>query len=133
MTTELNWLTLTALMTALLWVPYVLNRMTLQGVFGSMGNLSPDEPTPAAWARRAKSAHVVAVENLPIFSTLVLVANAIGVSNPVTTGACAVYFFGMLAHYVVFTLGIPYARTLAYLVAGLGAELTLALSILRVF
>ncbi len=130
MTTELHWLTLTALMTALLWVPYVLNRMALHGIFGSMGNLPPDEPTPAAWARRAKAAHVVAVENLPIFAALVLVAQAAGVSNRLTTAACVVYFFGMLTHYVVFTLGIPYLRSVAYLVAGLGAEVTLALAIL---
>ena len=86
----------------------------------------------AALGVQTASQVMVAVENLPIFATLVLVANSVGVSNPVTTGACAVYFFGMLAHYVVFTLGVPYARTVAYLVAGLGAELVLALSILGV-
>ena len=30
MTTELYWLTLTALMTALFWMPYVLNRMVVE-------------------------------------------------------------------------------------------------------
>ncbi len=105
MTTELHWLTLTALMTALLWVPYALERMTRQGLFGAMGNRPPDEPTPAPWAQRAKAAHRVAVENLPIFVALVLVAHTAGLSNGVTAGACALYFFGMLTHYVVFALG----------------------------
>jgi uncharacterized MAPEG superfamily protein len=132
MTPDLYWLTLTALMTALLWVPYVLERMTRQGLLAMMGNRPPDEPAPATWAQRAKAAHLVAVENLPIFVALVLVVHLAGVSNAVTTSACALYFFGMLTHYVVFTLGIPYVRTAAYLVAGFGVEVTLALSILGI-
>ena len=36
MTTELYWLTLTALMTALFWVPYVLNRMVMNGLLGTL-------------------------------------------------------------------------------------------------
>lgn len=129
MTNELYWLTLTALMTALLWAPYVLNRMALQGVFGAMGNLPPDEPAPAPWALRAKSAHIVAVENLPIFAALILIVHVTDASNAVTQGAAALYFFGMLAHYLLFTLGVPYLRTLAYLVAGFGAEAVLALTL----
>ncbi len=78
----------------------------------------------------SQAAHLIAVENLPIFTALVLVAHLAGISNVVTAGAAALYFFGMLAHYLFFTLGIPYARTLAFLVAGFGAELALAFTIL---
>jgi uncharacterized MAPEG superfamily protein len=41
--------------------------------------------------------------------------------------ACAVYFWARLAHYVVYTAGIPVARTLAFTVAWLAtAVLVLA-------
>lgn len=132
MNDELYWLTLTALMTALLWVPYVLDRMARQGIFGTMGNLPPDEPTPPPWAQRAKAAHVIAIENFPIFAALIFVLNTSAISNSVTQSASALYFFGMLAHYVVFTLGIPYLRTVLYMVAGFGVEVVLALTLLGI-
>jgi len=127
---ELYWLTLTALMTALLWMPYVLERMARQGIFGSMGYLPPDEPAPAPWALRARAAHVIAIENFPVFAALIIAVNVSGTGNDLTQSAAALYFFGMLVHYVVFTLGIPYLRTVAYLVAGFGVEVALALTLL---
>jgi len=132
MTTELEWLTLTALMTALLWVPYVLNRMARQGIFGAMGNLPPDEPMPPSWAQRAKAAHMIAAENFPIYAALIIIVQVAGTSNDVTRSAAALYFFGMFAHYVVFTLGIPYLRTVAYMVAGFGVEVVLAMTLLGI-
>lgn len=132
MTPELHWLTLTVLMTALLWVPYVLNRMALQGIFGAMGYLPTDEPAPPAWAQRSKAAHLVAIENLPIFAALVLIAHVAGISNALTLSAAALYFFGMIIHYLVFTLGIPYLRTLAFLAGGFAAEILLALALLGI-
>jgi hypothetical protein len=36
MTAELYWLTLTALLTALMWVPYILNRIAVQGLMAAM-------------------------------------------------------------------------------------------------
>ncbi len=130
MTTELYWLTLTALIMALYWIPYVLNRMALQGIIGATQNPSPDDPQPPEWARRARAAQGIAVENFTIFAALILAAHVSGISNAVTAGAAPVYFFGMLAHYVVFTLGIPYLRTLAFLVAGFGVEIVLSLTLL---
>ena len=132
MTTELYWLILAALLTGLYWIPYVLQRMTLQGVIGAMQNPSTEAPQPAPWAQRARAAHGIAVENFPIFAALILAAHLSGISNGVTQGAAVVYCLGMLTHYVVFTLGIPYLRTLAFLVGGFGAEMALALTLLGV-
>ncbi len=36
MTRELFWLTLTVILTGLLWIPYVLNRCQVRGVGGAM-------------------------------------------------------------------------------------------------
>lgn len=132
MTQELYWLTLTAFMTSLFFLPYVLNRISMQGLFGSMGYLPINDPEPPAWAMRAMAAHKVAMENLPIFAALILASHLTGISNSITSTAAMVYFFGMMTHYVVFTLGIPYVRTVAFLGAGFGAEVALALTLLDI-
>lgn len=38
MTTELFWLTATVLMTALMWMPYILNRIAVRGLIGALAN-----------------------------------------------------------------------------------------------
>lgn len=50
------------------------------GAYGHRG-LSRGSKAAVAWAGRMKAAHANAVENLVVFATLVLVANAVGISN----------------------------------------------------
>ena len=57
MTTELYWLTLTVLMTALFWVPYVLNRMVVGGLGAALAAVPPEESSHSSWAQRAIKAH----------------------------------------------------------------------------
>lgn len=130
MSKELFWLTLTAAMTGLFWLPYILDRIMVRGLMGAMANPSPSAPPPSRWAERQMRAHTNAVENLVVFAPLVLTANALGISTGATATACAVYFWARLAHYLVFTFGIPVARTLAF-AAGFAAQAVLALAILK--
>ena len=74
MTTELYWLTLTALMTALFWVPYVLNRMAVTGLGNTLAGTAPDIGKLSDWAQRACRAHTNAIENLAIFAPVVQAA-----------------------------------------------------------
>ena len=129
MTTELYWLALTTLMTALFWLPYVLNRIMVRGLMGALGNTGPDSAPHAEWAERAMAAHRNGVENLVIFAALVLTANLAGVSSTLTAGAAVVYFFARLAHFVIQTTGIPVLRTLAF-AAGWLCQMVFALAIL---
>ena len=130
MTTELYWLILTALMTALLWVPYVLNRMVMNGLGGTLAGGAPDSNTLSAWAQRASRAHTNAVENLAIFAPIVLTAHVLNISNGATKTAVVVYFFARLLHFVVYSAGIPAARTLAF-TGGWLAQIAVIASILR--
>jgi uncharacterized MAPEG superfamily protein len=127
---ELFWLTLTVAMTALFWVPYILDRAACRGLMGALANPGPGDKPQAAWAVRQMKAHDNAVENLVIFAPLVLTAHALGISTATTALACAVYFWARLAHYVVYTLGIPGLRTLAFTV-GFLAEAALVLAIFK--
>ena len=131
MSTELLWLTLTTLMTALFWVPYILDRIAVRGLAGAMANPSPQDKPQSAWAERAIKAHHNAVENLAVFAALVLTAHLLGISNGLTGAAAVIYFLARLAHFLVFTAGIPVARTLAFAVGWL-AQMALALSILGI-
>lgn len=128
MKTELVYLTLVTLLTGLMWVPYVLNRIMILGL--PQAASYPTNPKPQAdWAIRLMKAHSNAVENLVIFAPLVLVANAAGVSNGATVTACIVYFWARLAHAVVYTFAIPWARTITFAI-GVVANVTLAVQIL---
>jgi uncharacterized MAPEG superfamily protein len=124
---ELFWLTLTIAMTGLFWVPYILDRASVRGLSTAMGNPSPADAPQSAWAQRMMAAHANAVENLVLFAPLVLILQALKISNDTTVLACAVYFWARLAHYLIYTFGIPVARTLAFTVAWLAtAVLVLA-------
>jgi uncharacterized MAPEG superfamily protein len=127
---ELFWLALTATMTGLFWIPYILNRAVHAGLAGALGTPRMDAPgAEAEWAQRSKRAHYNAVENLVVFTALILVAQLAGVSNQVTVFAAALYFWTRLGHFVVLTLGIPYLRTLVW-TASWVAEMIIAWQVL---
>ena len=115
-TRELFWLTLTVILTGLLWIPYIINRCQVRGLTGAMANPSRNDKPHADWANRLMFAHDNAVENLVIFAPLVLILNAIDYSDKWTVMACAVYFWSRVAHLIVYTLGLPVFRTLAFTV-----------------
>jgi uncharacterized MAPEG superfamily protein len=130
-TKELYWLTLSVLMTALFWPPYVLDRMIVRGLMGTMAAAVPESGKPQSpWAERGKSAHWNAVENLAIFAPAVLTAHLLNISTPGTQFAVVLYFFARLVHFVVYTLGVPVARTLAF-TAGWIAQIIILISILK--
>ncbi len=129
MTPELFWLTATITMTALLWVPYIINRILENGLVPALRNPKPDEAPEAGWADRLMHAHANAVENLVIFAPLVLILHSIGVSSNATVAAVTVYFWARLAHAAIYTFGVPYFRTLAFF-TGFLAQCVLIYSVL---
>lgn len=128
MKTELLYLTYVAVLTGLLWVPYILDRIATWGLVAAVGY--PDNPpAQSPWARRLIKAHANAVENLAVFAALVLAAHALGVSNAAIATAAMVYFWARVAHAVVYVLALPWLRTLAFAV-GFLAQATIAWQIL---
>jgi uncharacterized MAPEG superfamily protein len=128
MSKELMWLTLTVILTGLMWVPYILDRIAVRGLMGAMANPSRHDKPQSAWAQRLYFAHTNAVENLVIFVPLVLILDAVGHSTQGTVIACAIYFWARLAHAIIYTLGIPVLRTLCF-AAGFAAQVMLALAV----
>ncbi|MGY3421585.1 putative MAPEG superfamily protein [Bradyrhizobium sp. F1.13.4] len=96
-----------------------------------MANPSRADKPQSEWANRLMFAHDNAVENLVLFAPLVLILNAIDYSSTWTVLACAVYFWSRVAHLIVYALGIPVFRTLAFTV-GFIAQAVLAVAIFKV-
>ena len=115
---EMYWLSMTIGVTALMWVPYVLNSFVVRGIVSTMG-YSEDLPPLSEWAQRAKRAHCNAIENLVLFSATVIayyvVTKGAGEASVVT--AASVYFFARTTHYVVYAAKVPLMRTLTFLIA----------------
>jgi len=131
MTTELYWLTLTVLMTALMWLPYIINRMLEQGIGFAMWDPQGETKTDVIWAERMTRAHKNAVENLIIFAPLVLTLQLTDLSSELTALACIMYFFSRLTHYIVFSLGIPLLRIFAFMISVV-AQFILAFTLLGI-
>jgi len=125
---ELMYLVWVTILTALIWIPYVLDRIAVWGLSDTVGY--PENPKPQSpWARRMKAAHANAVENLVIFAALVLAAQAAGVSNGTTVLACTLYFWARVVHVLAYTFALPWIRTLAFTV-GFFCQLALAWQLL---
>ena len=116
MSRELFWLTMTVILTGILWIPYILDRVKVRGLMKAMDNPSPKDIPQSPWAQRLYFAHTNAVDNLVVFAPLVLILDSLGRSTQTTAIACAVYFWARLAHAVVYALGVPVLRTLAFTV-----------------
>jgi uncharacterized MAPEG superfamily protein len=130
-TTELYWLILTVLMTALFWVPYILDRLAVRGVWPALSDTQPEGGGPhSLWAQRAIKAHRNGVENLAIFVPAVLVAHLLNISTPATKIAVVIYFFARLIHFFVYLAGVPVVRTLAFTV-GWAAQIAIITTVLR--
>ena len=128
MSIELHYLALVTVLTGLMWVPYILNTIIVQGLVNAVGY--PENPKPLApWARRMKAAHYNSVENLVVFASLVLVAHAAGISNAAIAGSATVYFWARVVHLAAYTFAIPWVRTAAFAV-GVGSQACIAWHIL---
>lgn len=128
MNTEILYLVCVTLLTALLWVPYVLERFVAWGIPDTVGY--PANPKPQSpWALRLMAAHANAVENLVVFAALVLAAHAAGVSNGATLMAAKLYFWARVVHALAYTFKVPWVRTLAFL-AGFAAQMMFAWQLL---
>ena len=114
MTTDLKYLTFTAILTAALWIPYVVAQVVANG-FLQPGNYVDPTPRPLPnWGKRADRTYLNAVEVFAPFAALVLIAHVAGKANAMTAFWCMAFFWFRLIHAVVYLLAVPYVRTLVF-------------------
>ena len=72
------------------------------------------------WAARTRRAHANLIENLAPFAILVLIAHVAGLANEASAQGATIFFWARAAHFLVYSAGIPYVRTLAFGIALVG-------------
>ena len=77
-------------------------------------------PEITGWAGRARRAYLNMLENLVLFAALVLIAAVSGKANATTAMGAMIFFWGRLAHAVVYLIGIPWLRTVCWSVSVIG-------------
>jgi uncharacterized MAPEG superfamily protein len=119
MTVDLHYLTWSALLCLLLWLPYVIARFGIWGVSDTVGYPAAPKALPE-WATRAQRAHNNMVENLVPFSALVLTAHMAGLDSEQTAAGAAIFFWARIGHALVYMLAIPWLRTLCFIASWVG-------------
>ena len=77
-------------------------------------------PEYTGFAGRAKRAHLNMIENMVLFSALVLIAAVAGKANATTAMGAMIFFWARLVYAVIYLLGVPWLRTLAWVVSVIG-------------
>jgi uncharacterized MAPEG superfamily protein len=128
MRTEIATLIWISAFTGVLWIPYVLNRLVVRGIVSTV-SYPVDPPPLSPWAQRLRAAHANAVENLVVFAALILAAQAVGVSTPLTAMAGVLYLWSRVLHAIVYTMAVPWLRTIAF-TGGFAAQMMVAWELL---
>jgi uncharacterized MAPEG superfamily protein len=114
MSTDLKYLAFTAILTASLWIPYVVCQVMTNAGLKSANYLDPTQRPIPLWGRRADRAYINAVETFAPFAALVIVVHLAGKADGMTAFWAMSFFWLRLAHAVVYWLGIPYVRTVLF-------------------
>src|SRR5258708_20531975 len=114
MSTDLKYLAFTAILTASLWIPYVVAQVTTNGPLKPQNYLDPTQRPIPLWGKRADRAYLNAVETFAPFAALVIVAHLAGKANAMTAFWAAAYFWLRLAHPPISFLAIPLAPPIPF-------------------
>lgn len=126
MTTELTYLAAT-LVLALVQIFLPAGARTME--FGSKWNAGARDQTPVAQnpvVGRLERAQSNLYETLPLFIGAVLIAHVTGAESALTLWGVALYFWARVAYVPLYALGVPYIRSLVWLVSLAGLIMILA-------
>ena len=79
-----------------------------------------DVPALTGFAGRARRAHLNMIENMVLFTALVLIVAVAGKANATTAMGALVFFWARLAYAVIYLIGVPWLRTAAWFVSVIG-------------
>ena len=116
---ELMWLLWTVALTVAQMLVAV-SGATLQVGLPALAGNREGLPAFSGWTGRAYRAHHNMLESLVLFAALVLVAVAAGKTNSTTLLGAQLFFWARLAYAAIYLAGIPWLRTLAWLVSMVG-------------
>ncbi len=128
MSPELKYLALTALLTASLWIPYVVAQVVINGPLKPPNYVDPTPRPLPLWGQRANRLYMNAVETFAPFAAIVILVQLAGKNDSMTAFWAMSYFWLRVAHAIVYLVAIPYIRTIIFVlgyicVIGLFVEL----------
>jgi uncharacterized MAPEG superfamily protein len=114
MTTDLMYLAYTAMLTAALWIPYIASQLITNGML-SPANYKDPTPRPVPdWGKRADRTYLNAVESFAPFAALVIIAQVAHKADHMTAMWSMAFFWLRVTHAVVYLIGLPFVRTVAF-------------------
>lgn len=118
MTTELFVLTLTSVLLASLWIPYIVGVNMQKADSSTAFDRPADLSEMPAWVHRAHRAHLNLLEQFAPFAALVILAHVLGVSNAITGWAVVAFLSVRVVHAVGMISGVAKfpARPMIFLV-----------------
>jgi uncharacterized MAPEG superfamily protein len=98
-----------------------------QGTIGVLANGAAAQagardglPQPSDLHARVTRLRANMIENLLLFAPIVLVAQAIDISNAMTVLGAQLFFYARVAHAIIYMAGWPWIRPLAFAIALVG-------------
>jgi uncharacterized MAPEG superfamily protein len=114
MSTDLEYLAFTAMLTASLWIPYIIAQVTTNGFLGAENYVDPTARPVPLWGKRADRIYLNAVETFAPFAALVILIHLTGKADAMTAFWAQSFFWLRVAHAVVYLAAIPYIRTVIF-------------------
>jgi uncharacterized MAPEG superfamily protein len=114
MSTELKYLAFTAMLTASLWIPYIVSQVMTNGFLTPPNYVDPSPRKVPLWGQRADRVYMNAVETFAPFAALVLVIQVTGKADAMTAFWTQAFFWLRVAHAIVYWAALPYIRTIVF-------------------
>jgi uncharacterized MAPEG superfamily protein len=125
MTTELTLLAWT-LVLALVQIMLVANLRTAEtGLEYNASARDGEAPPPRPVTARLQRAQANLYETLPLFAAAVLIAHVSGSEGDLTLWGCWMYLVARIVYVPLYAVGIPYVRSLVWLVSLAGLIMVL--------
>jgi uncharacterized MAPEG superfamily protein len=102
------------MLTGALWIPYVIAQVVTNGLLTPANYADPTPRPLPAWGKRADRTLMNSVEVFAPFAVLVVTAHIAGKANATTAFWAMFFFWSRVVHVVVYLLGLPYIRTVAF-------------------
>ena len=126
MTPEFILLALTLILALVQIGAAAMARTAELGVKWNAGPRDAESPPPGKYAGRLMRAQANLFESLPIFAAAVIMAHIAGKDGTLTALGAHLYFFGRLIYLPLYAFGVPYIRSLVWLVAAAGLVMVIA-------
>jgi uncharacterized MAPEG superfamily protein len=119
MSPDLKYLLLSVVLTFVQMLIAAAAANQVVGLTALAGNRD-DIPPFSGFAGRARRAHLNMIENMVLFTALVLIAAVASKANATTALGALIFFWARLAYAVIYLLGVPWLRTVAWFVSVIG-------------